>query len=572
MNPPGQLSLRLPSAHRRLFILVLILGLVSPLHTAYSEPKDRWTELNIGPFYLTTNSDVAAARNTLTQLEQLRWVMGNLLESKELASLWPIRVMLVRRNEGTNPALGFVFQNSQYLVVTPSDAPPPLAEVAGLLLDANTPRLPAEVESGMRQLFSSLQARGSRVTWGGPVAHPDLAWARMQLFATKFEYGGSFHIFLSALKGGSTLAAAERNAFGKSVVELEAEAKANLAAGNWTAVPVSGRPLDPKRDFGEHILDPATAEVYLADWKLSSDPKAAGVAYKSAVESGGPAIALGYEGLGQVARLEGENPRADWDNAIRAGSRNATVYLAAADDSVSSEALPLLKRAAQLNTRWAVPLERQAQLATNPADKAALLKEALKLDPRSTSDWIALAKLQTASGEAGAAQGSWLRAEEAATDETERDRVHQMRVSSEQQRLDAAEERQSRERNAPYVADAKAQRAEERRIRAAERKANQSLNAAAGVDKPSDVVPWNSLAQQKRLSGTLTRVDCLKSGWRLSVKDKDGKQTALFLDGATNAHLACGPQSNSRHISVEYSTSADEDLQTAGEITTLEIR
>ncbi len=521
---------------------------------------------------MATDRDEAHARETLTQLEQLRWVLGNLLETKDLPSLWPIRIVLTGKNKETNPSGEFVWQNSQYLLVSGPDDRPPLAQVAGLLLDANTPRLPADVESGIRQLFSTLEAHGSRVTWGGPVAHPDLAWARMQLFATKFEYGASFHIFLTALKGGSTLAAAERNAFGKPTAELESEARANLASGNWSAVPVSGRPLDPKRDFGEHALDPDIAAVYLADWSVSADRKGAEAAYKAAIERGGAAAALGYEGLGHVAKLDGESPKAYWDDAIRSGSRSAAVYLAAAQDLPAAEALPLLKRAAQLNERWSEPIYRQAQLTQNPADKESLLKTAVKLDPRATNIWMELAQLQTESGEATAAQGSWLRAEDSAPNDAEREHVHQLRLSSEQQRLDAAEQRERRERDAPYFADLRAQKAEESRIHAAEQKANQSLEAAAGDSKPSDVVQWNSLVHEKKLTGTLTRVDCLKSGWRLSVKDKSGKQTALFLSKESNADLPCGSQAKPRHLTLEYHAAPDEDLHTEGEITSLQLQ
>ncbi len=82
----------------------------------------------------------------------------------------------------------------------------PLGQIAGLMLDANTVRLPPEVESGLAQLFDTLEANGSRVTWGGTPAHLDLATARMELFATKFEYSASFHIFIAALKGRQFLA------------------------------------------------------------------------------------------------------------------------------------------------------------------------------------------------------------------------------------------------------------------------------------------------------------------------------------------------------------------------------
>ncbi len=500
-------------------------------------------------------------------------MLGNLLEVKDLQSLWPIRVMLTAgKNEKANAKPRFVLQSSQYLLVGPHNTRLPLGDVAGLLLDANTPRLPDEVESGLRQLFSTLQAHGSRVTWGSPPDNPNLDWARMQLFATKFEYSASFHIFLASLRDGSTLAAAEHNAFGKSSDALEQEARANLAAGNWQAVPVSGRPLDPKRDFGEHSLDSAVAAVYLADWQLSSDPKAAEQAYKAAVEAGGAAAPLGYEGLAAVAQLTGGDSKLFWDDAVRAGTHSAAAYVGAADDLPAAEALPLLKRAAQLNERWAEPVYLQAQLTDAPSEKESLLKAALKLEPRLTAHWIELAQLQTVAGEASAAQGSWLRAEDSAPNPAERDRVHQLRMSSERQRLDAAEEARRRDRDAAHLADEQAQQAEADRIHAAEQKANQAMADASEEDKPTTVVPWSSLAQEKKLSGTLVRIDCLKNGWRLSVKDKAGHQNQFFLSKETNAQLTCGPQTRPHRISLEYRASPDDDLHTAGEVTSLQIQ
>lgn len=534
--------------------------------------KDRWTELNLGPFYVATDGEIAAARNTLTQLEQLRWVLGNLLEAKQLPSLWPIRIMLMKEAAELNSGATFRWQYSQYIATVSPGSRLPLAEVAGLLLDANTPRLPPEVETGLRKLFSSLEAHGSHVTWGGPVPDPDLAWARMQLFATKFEYGASFHIFLTALKNGSTLAGAERNAFGKSPSELELEVRANLESKNWTAVPVSGRPLDPKRDFGEHSLDGTSAGVYLADLSLAADREQLEAACRAAIGSGAPAAALGFEGLATLAKQAGEDSREFLENAIRSGSLSANVYVSAAGGLPKEEALPLLKRAAQLNDRWAEPVYRQAELAATQAEKEKLLQAALVLDPRATDHWIELAELQTNAGEGTAAQGSWLRAESSAPNEAERDRVHQLREAGEQRRLDASAESERRERDAPRIADLRAQRAEERRIHAAEQKANQSLNAAANGEKPSNVVAWSSLEQEKKLKGTLTHVDCLKNGWRLLVKDKSGSQIALLLPKESKAALSCTSAAVPRQVSVSYHTAADEDLHTAGEITSLEIQ
>ncbi len=553
------------------FLLAVLLSQFSSVSSAAA--KGRWTELNIGSFYVDSEGDAAQSRDILTQLEQLRWVLGGLLESKDLPSVWPIRIILTR-NEKTNPTSGnepkFVWQNAQYLLVVP-DSHIPLDQVAGIFLDANTPLLSPEVESGIRQLFSTLQARGSRVEWGAPPPHPDLAWARMQLFATKFDYGASFHIFLTALKGGSDMAAAERNAFGKSGAVLEAEAAANLQASQWQAVPVSGRPLDPKRDFGEHSIEDVIADVYLADSRLPKDPKSAAPAYQAAVAAGGAAATLGYEGLAAVAKLDDQDPKSFLDDAIRAGSRSAPVYVAAAEELPDDEALPLLKTAARINPLWAEPIYRQVELTTDPAAKEALLKKATQLDPRATRYWIELAQVETTRGEATAAQGAWLRAEDSTPEGPERDRVHKMRVDSEQERLDAAEAAERRDRESVHLADQQAQQSEADRIRAVEQRANAALDAEAGGKAPSDAVAWNSLEGDKKLVGRLIRVDCLPKGQRLSIKDKSGVVTELYLEDS-HPKLACGVSASPRRISVAYHALPDDSRHTAGEITEFQVQ
>jgi len=530
--------------------------------------KDNWTELNIGPFYVDTDGDAGDARDALTQLEQLRWVLGGLLESQNLQSVWPLRVILsdLAKTNPTTSGTEFVLQNGQYVLLTAPKAHLPLGQVAIILLEANTPRMPPDVEYGLQQLFDTLEAHGSRVTWGGKPAHADLNWARIQLFATKFEYGTSFHIFLNALKGGSTIRTAEHNAFAKDAAELEREATANLAKGDWQPVSVSGRPLDPKHDFGEHSLDSVIARVYIADTQLSAEPNAAGPAYQAAADSGGAAAALGYAGLAQIAKLNRQDATSFLESAMRAGSRSAPVYVALAADADAAEATPLLKKAVQLNPLWAEPVFRQAQFASGE-EKGAFLKRATQLDPRISQYWVELAQWQALNGHASAAPGSWLRAEDSARNEAERARIHQLRMDSEEQRLDAADRERRREREELHQADQRAQNAEMQRIHAAEQKANQGVNAEAQSAPAGEVVPWSSLVPQKKLQGLLIKVDCLHSGARLAIKNRAGQVTELFLADTVQTKLACGVQSTPRPVSLSYAAQPDQDRRTAGNIT-----
>jgi len=565
----------MPSPTPRLFLRLLpAIGFVFSSLLALSLPlsaAEHWTELNIGPYFVDSDGDTAAARDALTQLEQLRWVMANLLESKDLHSVWPIRVIISKAAKANPTTSGteFVFQNGSYQLLTLPGAHLPLGQVASIFLESNTARLPPEVESGLEQLFDTLEAHGSRVTWGANPTHPDLAWARIHLIATKFEYQSHFHIFLTALRSGSTLKAAERNSFAVAPEALEKEVADHLAKANWESVPISGRPLDPKRDFGEHTLEPAIADVYVANTQLIANPKMAEAAFKNAIEAGGDGTALGFEGLAQIDKLNKQDPHPDFESAIKAHSKSAPVYLGASLDRPAAEALPLLKEAAKINPLWAEPVFRQAQFAENLTEKEALIKRATQLDPRISQYWIELAQTQTANGHASFAQGSWLKAEDSAKNEQERARIHQLRTESEQARLDALEIERKRDRESVHEADQRAQHVQADAIRAAEERANRAMDEAAGGAKVGDAVPYASLLPKKKMVGTLTQVDCLSHGTRLVIKAKTGQTSGLFLPetAAMPLQLTCGPQKVARHVALTYTVNADELHHTIGDIT-----
>lgn len=537
--------------------------------------RDRWTELNIGPFYVDVQSEEGAARNDLDELEQVRWVLGGLLESKDLPSLWPIRI-IVTKNAGGD-AGRVISRNGQFISVIGPGRKAPLGEIAGVLLDANTPRLPPDAESGLRALFGTLEAHGSHVTWGGTVPKPDLAYARVQLFATKFEYALSFHVFVSALKNGSSIRVAEQNAFGKSPDILEKEAAEQLAGGHFEAATVSGRPLDPKRDFGEHEVDGAYVGAYLATAVLDSDPKAAEAGYKAAVEAGGAAMPLGYEGLAAIAARDKQDPEPQLQDAIRAGSMSAPVYVAAAKSNPPAEALALLKKAIVFNPKWAEPVYQEAEL--QPVDsqkdgvaKEELLKKAVALEPRRTDIWVELAQLQATDGHAVAATGSWLRAADSAATPEERKRIQDMQASIEEERLNAAEAERKRERDALHLEDQRAQDAELARIKAAEDKANGKLNQSTDGELPEKVVPWEDTLPRKTIKGQLVKVECARGGARLTVRDRAGKSVILFLQKPQDAGVDCAAPTGLRKVTISYAVDPDEPAHTAGRVLSVEFQ
>ena len=220
------------------------------------------------------------------------------------------------------------------------------------------------------------------------------------------------------------------------------------------------------------------------------------------------------------------------------------------------EALPLLKKAQKLNPRWAEPVFRQATLTSDKAEQESLLKQATVLSPRTTRYWIELAQTQVRNGHIAAAQGTWLRAENSAPTTTERDRIHQQRLDYEEHRLDALEAERRRTEAAADAEERRVQNAEARRIKDAERRANSSLDAEAS----------------KTLSGTITKVDCLKGTNRVWIKPLSGSPLALQIPDITGAKLSCGSQSQSVPVIVQYAPRIDKHSGTVGDVVSLNPR
>ncbi len=548
--------------------LLALIGFVS--QNAPAASKADWQQLNIGPFSAYFQQDAVAARDALTQAEQVRWVLEGLLENKDLVPLWPIKVIYTTDRPPSAPE--FVPQNGQYLFLLSPGKPVPLAKIAELLVRDNTPRLPDEVESGLIDLLSTVHAKGSRVTWGGPPSQPaDLGFARFQLLASRPEYAGRLHIFVTNIRDGGSLTTAERNAFGEDPKEIETKVKANLAAKHFEPVSVSGRPLDPRRDLGEHSVSSAVVNAYISDTQLSANPKTAEGAYKAAIEEGGAATALGHAGLAAVAKVEKENPVPYLESAVRAGSLDPGVYVELADGMSPDEALPLLKKAQKLNPRWAEPVFRQSTLTSDKAEQESLLKQATVLSPRTTRYWIELAQTQVKNGHIAAAQGTWLRAENSAPTTVERDRIHQQRLDYEEHRLDALEAERRRTEAAVDAEEHRVQSAEARRIKDAERRANGSLDAEAGGARPQNPVAWSDEAS-KTLSGTITKVDCLKGTNRVWIKPLNGSLLALQIPDISAAKLSCGSQSQSVPVIVQYAPRIDRHSGTVGDVVSLNPR
>jgi hypothetical protein len=550
--------------YRALTLLIMLLAVCICLSA-----KDRWAELNIGPFMVATDGDSGQAREVLTQIEQMRWMLGGLLDIREISTLWPVRVLIT---SAAKPTAGVVQARDGYVVVMAPGARPPMAALAKLFLEENTPRLPAEVERGFPKLFSTFEAKGPRITWGAPPAKPDLDWARMQLFATQPDYAGRFHVFMTNVRNGSNLSIAARNAFGKSLADLDREAAELLSTGAAHAVTIGGRPLDPKRDFGEHTLDATVASVYLADAHATDDPQSAKQAYQAAIKNGAATAALGQEGLALLNRLEQKDDHSLLEDAITAGSKSAPVYMMAAEEQSTEVGVGLLKKAQIFNPRWGEPVFREAELMKSNQERERLYQQAAKLNQRSAEYWQALAEVQVASQHLVAAQGSWLRAEAACDTDAQREKIKERRLTLEDVRLDAAE-RERRLKQAAVEADlARVQNDQLQRIHEAEKKANADLEKSSGAPA-ANPVPWWDDPAQRALKGDLVRVDCVGSQTKFRVRTADGSAKILLIRDqklvsieGTESAFTCGPQEPPRKVSINYSAHPDKRAGSDGDI------
>ena len=79
---------------RRIFTLAL---LAAPAFAA------DWVEYRSGPFHIFSDAGDRAARERLTQLEQIRFVLGAMLGKNDLTTVWPIDVVLFANQKQYGP-------------------------------------------------------------------------------------------------------------------------------------------------------------------------------------------------------------------------------------------------------------------------------------------------------------------------------------------------------------------------------------------------------------------------------------------------------------------------------------
>jgi hypothetical protein len=553
---------------RRLSILCLFPCLLAA--------DDHWVKFAAGPFEVLTDAGARAGRETIVRFEEFRHAVGQIVGEQDLQTPVPVRILVFRNAKGWASPVPLAEGRDCYaIVLAEKSAVPPAVygELTRLFLKSNTAQMPPAFEHGLAEFFTTFEVSGIHITVGAPPPQPDLDWARVHLLVVDPEYFGKLRVLLYNLRKGVDQDPAYRNAFGKSMAEIEAQAKRHFAEGHFQTTSLSSRPMT-ERDFPEKPIADADARLARADVLAGSQSAAE---YQSLIRDR-VKLAEAEEGLGLLALAGHRNDEArrHFAASIEASSASARCFIEYAklepDDAKATQAL---LRAAGINPKLDEPFALMARRDTDPQKRLAHWKAAAERNPRDPSYWQALAECYLADHNFAEAAKAWRAGEQAATDPVQREHMRQARMAIEQQRLDyeEAERKRRAEEEARAIERLKTQARAE--LHAAENKYND------GTPKPSEkAVPWwDGPNPSGKLAGTLKQVDCLGSQARLVI-ESDGHKTVKLL--VTDPHkvaimgrgeltLGCGVQ-KPRRVAIEYFPKPNARLSTAGEVATIEFQ
>jgi hypothetical protein len=551
-------------------MLARALALVQIFSLSGAVAADKWTEYHYGPFTVVSSAGDKQAKEAMNRLEQFRWAFGQAIGKPDLASRWPITVVVSKKPVGTPARFGL----SREGYISEGLSAGALADLANIFLDANTAPLPEKIERPLIDLYAAIAIDGTHVTLGaGPAeaSRIDKDWARVNLLSTDPRYSGRMRVFLYNLQQTADPEPAYKNAFETNEAKVDAEAAAALAAGKFGTIDVNAKAVHADRDFLGKPYDPAKAALINADLWLGAGREAAARARQeyAAVNAAGA-----KDGIA-LATLDA----ADLKAAVDGGSANTRVWFEYGSRLKDADkARAAFVQAAKLNPKWSMPQYGLAQLESDPKRKAFYLAAAAKLEPRNLPLLEALATAYTESDQFTEASKAWALAEKAARTPADRERMRQLRASITDKRLDqeAAERRriaEAKERELNKLRDEAMAR-----IHKAEAKANSSNTP---LDPKTPVVAYAEIySGTPKVSGVLLRVDCMGKRKRLAVRQQDhsimqvmvSEPAKAAIKGKLPHTLACGTQRVPRRMTAEYRDQPDLELSSFGEVVTIEFQ
>jgi tetratricopeptide (TPR) repeat protein len=440
-------------------------------------------------------------------------------------------------------------------------------EYAHLALNHSAPKLPPWLEEGLAEFFSTVEGEGGWVTAGYPIrAHlqtlasnrwlsgaelsavtkdsPEYneeskvglfyaeSWALTRALALAPQYRGKLPGLLNRIAAGETASRAFEEAFGATMDQALAEARAQLE-GNWTPLrapmpPSEGASTPSTSAISKEQALTAEAELLMAMGRVDQ-------AARLFVELAGefPQSPLAETGLATLAlrAQRYEEARRRFERAIQLGASDGPTYFEYAmllrdTKAPAGQVDEFLAKAVEASPGLA---EAHFILGVRASDRgdyskaAEHLRRAIAILPRQAYFWQALAYAYYKLGEGELSRAAALRAVNAA---------------SSQQEL--------------AMARAALQLTEDRR---------------PGASRPAVITPpsWNNPEGDRRVEGWLVALDCASRPVRLRVRFgsdvldlRIADPRAIVLKGGpASMELPCGP-SGGRRVAVEYRANTSE--------------
>src|SRR5215471_6931055 len=228
---------------------------------------DHWVRFTRGPFEVFTDAGARPGRETMVRFEQFRHALGGIIGENDLQAAQPIRIFIFKNPSGWTLPTPIGEGRDRYNIVLAEKAPISSALYSDLVrffLKANTAQMPPAFENGLVAFFSTFTVNGIRPIVGAPPSKPDLDWARIHMMVCDPDYYGKIRVLLYNLRRGVAGDPAYRNAFGKSVAEVEAAAKQHFAAGNFQTTALTSTPMS-EADFPEHPVSDSDGRLARAD-------------------------------------------------------------------------------------------------------------------------------------------------------------------------------------------------------------------------------------------------------------------------------------------------------------------
>lgn len=537
-----------------------------------------WIRLASPSFEIFTNSGEKTARAVLGRFEALHRIF---YESPFADSAPPLRVFVFsserefEKYRSSPVAAGFyrADQEMDFIVLDEGTALKRIAahEYMHAVMHYASPLLPAWLEEGVSEFYSTVSMNATKVRIGDPIeSHlhllatepwlpaEDLAlgsaadggifyaesWALVHMLSMSAGLKEGMPEFVKLLTEGRDQDEAFQKSFGMPMQEALAALRLYLKTSHdltLPAPPTSSRD-ELKTNTVTHIA-PVDATLTLADLALHTNhPELASSLFSRAAKEN-PQSPAAVAGSGMLALAENrkQDAQREFERAILLGFRDANTYFQLAmlknDDALLEKTLTIDPHFAEAHFLLGVH-------ATDDGNFPIAMKhlhQAVTSEPRRFTYWYALAYAQVRSGDRQGAGESARRAVILASDSQEEKMAASLTLLA--SKVDA--------------------------------EANREAPIAARKKKPGVITPpsWQNPKGDARVEGTLTRVDCDSVPLHLVVSAEPGKTielnvpnpTAVELINAEGASttLVCGDQS--RPIAAEY-------LAATGAITRIEFR